>query len=145
MDKDYIKKTNIAITLTLWLIGIGLLLYFLGMFITYAQPSSIDLNSFMDSIKSFLQHSVIQIISSIMTSFGYVTKNYFKVGLGFFMGIYLLISFFAYPVGPLFKSGSFDFNTRTHNASFDSRSAFLLVTNTNHIFFYQHSSTLLAS
>lgn len=129
MDKDYIKKTNIVMTVTLWLIGIGLLLYFLGMFLTYARPSSIDLNSLIDSIKSFLQHSVIQIISGIISSFNYVSKNYFKVGLCFFMGIYLLISFFAYPVGPLFKSGSFDFNTRTHNASFDSRSAFLLVSN----------------
>ena len=129
MNKKNIKKLNIMMTISLWLMAVGLLLFFFIRFYRYAYPSSTDLNNILQYITQSIAHGAIIMIQNIINLYNFVSINYFKSAIFLFTIVYLLISFFAYPVGPMFKSGSFDFSTKTGNVSPDSRTAFLLVTN----------------
>ena len=129
MGKNNVSKLNILMTISLWVMGIGLLLFFLTKLISFAWPSISERNSFLFTIKFGIMRLFVEMVKGILSTYDYISRHYFKTGTIFLMIAYLLISFFAYPVGPLFKSGSFDFNTRTNNATFDTHSAFLLFTN----------------
>lgn len=129
MNDNYIKKLNILMTISLWVLGIGLLLFFFIRIINYAWPSGLERGNFIEMIFSFFRLLFGEMIKGVLRTYNYISKNYFKSGLVLFFTLYLLVTIFAYPTGPLFKSGTFDFNTKTGNAGFDSHSGFLLFTN----------------
>jgi|TARA_B110001450_G_C17650542_1_gene493091 hypothetical protein len=129
MNKNDIKKLNILMTISLWVLGVGLFAFFSYKIYNYAVPTTGERNRFITFIGQGILQVAIKMIQNIVRLYEIISTNYLKSGIIFSTIVYLLISFFAYPVGPMFKSGSFKFITRTGNTSFDSRSGFLLATN----------------
>ena len=105
MNDNYIKKLNILMTISLWVLGIGLLLFFFIRIINYAWPTGLERDNFLEMIFVFFRLLFGEMIKGIVKTYNYISTNYFKSGLVLFFTLYLLVTIFAYPVGPLFKSG----------------------------------------
>ena len=129
MDPDNIKIISTILYVSLCVLCVGLLAFFASKFYFYIKSSTMGNEGFFTKLAGKILGGLGIIMSKISLAYTFLSENYFKTGLILFLIIYLSVSFFAYPVGPIFKSGSFDFNTKTGNATPDSRTIFLLVTN----------------
>jgi len=129
MASNNIKIIETILTVSFSVLCVGLLAFFMSKFYYYIKTSSVGSGGFFLKLWGKIQGALVSVMLGMLTMYNFVYKNYFKTGLILFLITYLLVSFFAYPVGPLFKSGSFDFNTPTGNVGLDSRSLYILITN----------------